>query len=104
MAMLCDIWRNFDDVALNIEQKGLFSRTISELDYTHVQDVTSEVHGPIHTLLNYGDVHVQTAGTHGKFTFRNIPRPEKIKTLQSRHNRLHFNYFGLILVFRPFKV
>lgn len=76
-----DIWIVTSSRVLNIEQKGLFSRTISELDYTHVQDVTSEVHGPIKTLLNYGDVDVQTAGTHGKFTFRNIPRPEKIKTL-----------------------
>jgi len=76
-----DIWIITSSRIVNIEQKGFFSRTISELEYTHIQDVTSDINGVIHTALNYGDVNIQTAGTHGRFTFRNIPKPEKMKTL-----------------------
>ena len=76
-----DIWIVTSSRIVNIEQKGFFSRTISELEYTHIQDVTSDIHGIIRTALNYGDVNIQTAGTHGRFTFRNIPKPEKMKTL-----------------------
>ncbi len=76
-----DIWIVTSSRIVNIEQKGFFSRTVSELEYMHIQDVTSDIHGIVHTALNYGDVNIQTAGTHGRFTFRNIPKPEKMKTL-----------------------
>ena len=76
-----DIWIVTSSRIVNIEQKGFFSRSISELDYSHIQDVTSNIEGILHTTLNYGDVNIQTAGTHGHFTFRNIPKPEKMKTL-----------------------
>lgn len=76
-----DIWIVTSARIVNIEQKGFFSRTISELEYTDIQDVTSDIHGVVHTAFNYGDVKIQTSGTHGRFTFRNIPKPEKMKTL-----------------------
>ncbi len=76
-----DIWIVTSSRIVNIEQKGFFSRTVSELDYSHIQDVTSNIEGILHTALNYGDVNIQTAGTHGHFIFRNIPKPEKMKTL-----------------------
>ncbi|MEA2065436.1 MAG: PH domain-containing protein [Patescibacteria group bacterium] len=70
-----DVWIVTNIRILNIEQKGLFSRVISEQKIEKIQDVTSEVHGIIPTFLDYGDVHIQTAGTKERFRFRKIPHP-----------------------------
>ncbi len=82
-----DIWIITSARVINVEQKGFFARSTSELDYTHIQDVESEIQGIIQTIFNYGDVYVQTAGSQGKFMFRHVGRPEKIKTLIMHLNR-----------------
>jgi len=74
-----DVWIITDRRVVNIEQKGLFLRHISELRYHKIQDVTTEVTGLIPTLLDYGDVYIQTAGTQPRFLFHNIPKPNIIK-------------------------
>lgn len=74
-----DAWIVTNDRAVNIEQKGLFSRTISELDLAKVQDVTSEVKGVIPSLFNYGNVHIQTAGEIERFIFEQVPNPHEIR-------------------------
>ena len=50
-----------NDRIVDIEQHGLFSRTISEVDLFRIQDVTVDIHGIIATLLNYGNLTVKTA-------------------------------------------
>lgn len=74
-----DVWIVSNERIINIEQEGLFNRTASELHLTAIQDATSDVRGIIHTLFDYGNVVVQTAGEKGRFIFKNIPRPEKVK-------------------------
>ena len=64
---------------INIEQKGLFSRNVSTLYLKKIQDVTIEIHGIIATLLNFGDVHIQTAGQQREFVARGMVKPNKIK-------------------------
>lgn len=76
-----DIWVLTDQRIVNIEQRGLFHRVISELNILRVQDVTSEVRGVIPTFLDYGDVHVQTAGTRKRFHFYQVPHPEEVKKM-----------------------
>lgn len=76
-----DIWIVTDRRIVNIEQKGLFSRRISELELEKVQDITTDVRGVIPTFLNYGDLLVQTAAEQEKFLFRNIPDPYSVKDL-----------------------
>lgn len=70
-----DAWIVTNIRILNIEQKGLFSRVISEQKIEKIQDITSEVHGIIPTFLDYGDVHIQTAGTQQRFIFKKVPHP-----------------------------
>jgi uncharacterized membrane protein YdbT with pleckstrin-like domain len=70
-----DVWIITTERIINIEQRGLFKRVISELDLSRIQDVTSDVTGFFPTLLDYGDVFVQTAGQIDHFVFRNIPEP-----------------------------
>lgn len=83
-----DVWIITNERIVNIEQKGLFSRSVSELEFSKIQDVSTDVKGVIPTILNFGEVYVQTAGTAGKFIFHKIPDPYHIKsiimTLQKR--------------------
>lgn len=64
---------------IDIEQLTLFKREIAECFVEKVQDVTVEIKGFLATLLRFGDVHIQTAGTSREFIIRHIPYPEKIK-------------------------
>ncbi|MEK9151711.1 MAG: PH domain-containing protein [Patescibacteria group bacterium] len=76
-----DIWIITNERIVNIEQKGLFVRHISELNFFRVQDVTAIVEGLLPTVLNYGDVEVQTAGEENRFIFRQVPDPYHIKDM-----------------------
>jgi membrane protein YdbS with pleckstrin-like domain len=74
-----DTWIVTNERILSTEQKGLFNRTASELHLAAIQDVTSEMRGMIGTFLDFGDVHIQTAGEKTRFHFDNVDHPEKIK-------------------------
>jgi uncharacterized membrane protein YdbT with pleckstrin-like domain len=74
-----DAWVLTTERILNIEQRGLFSRTVSELDLARVQDVTSEITGIIPSMLGYGFVYVQTAGEQERFIFEQISRPHEVR-------------------------
>ena len=73
-----DVWIVTNYRIINIEQKGLFVRTVSEQELYRVQDVTSEMRGFFGTLLTFGDVHIQTAGQAQRFIFKQVPRPSKV--------------------------
>jgi uncharacterized membrane protein YdbT with pleckstrin-like domain len=74
-----DVWIVTNLRIVNIEQKGLFNRLVSEMDFSRIQDITTEVIGVIPTFLNYGDVFVQTAAETERFMFRQVPDPYGIK-------------------------
>ncbi len=63
---------------LDIEQKGLFNRTVSELRLYRTQDVTFEIKGFWHTMFDYGDIFVQTAGEVERFHFALVPHPNNV--------------------------
>jgi signal transduction histidine kinase len=74
-----DAWVVTNDRILNIEQEGLFNRTVSELDLLNIQDITSEVHGVLPFFFGYGDVQIQTAAEQNRFVFEQIPKPEEVR-------------------------
>lgn len=86
-----DVWIITNLRIVNIEQKGLFNRSVSEMDFSRIQDITTEVVGIIPTFLNYGDVLIQTAAEEEKFLFRQVPDPYNIKDvlmkMQKQRNR-----------------
>ncbi|MDD5043849.1 MAG: PH domain-containing protein [Patescibacteria group bacterium] len=73
-----DIWIVTNERIINIEQKGLFARTVSEVKLYNIQDVTSEVKGILSTMFDFGNVYVQTAAEKERFIFRNIAAPARI--------------------------
>ncbi|MFC1612586.1 PH domain-containing protein [Patescibacteria group bacterium] len=76
-----DTWIITNDRLLNIEQEGVFARTIAELDLYRIQDATSDVKGILPSLFGYGNVHIQTAGAKKKFELEEVPHPHKTRKL-----------------------
>ncbi len=84
-----DVWIITSERIIDIQQRGFFSRIISEQKLFRIQDVTSEVNGAIPTIFKYGDVHVQTAGTKQRFFFHEVPNPDKVRDIIIRLVRLN---------------
>ncbi|MCK5416082.1 PH domain-containing protein [Candidatus Parcubacteria bacterium] len=76
-----DVWIVTNKRIIDIEQLGFFSRVISEQKIVNVQDVTSETHGIIATILRFGYLYVQTAGAKQRFVFEDIPHPDAVRDL-----------------------
>lgn len=76
-----DVWIITNKRIIDIEQRGFFSRVIAEHKLFRIQDVTSEVNGAIPTILKYGDVFIQTAGTKQRVQFKEIPDPDGVRDL-----------------------
>ena len=74
-----DLWIITNDRLVDMEQRSLFSRTMTEVDLYQIQDATSEVKGIFPSLFNYGDIIVQTAGPLNQFTFRKVPNPHQMR-------------------------
>jgi hypothetical protein len=66
---------------INIKQPRFFTREVSSLFLSRVQDVTSDVSGFLESLLNIGDITVQSAGEEREFIMRGITRPEHLRDL-----------------------
>ena len=78
-----------DHRIIDNDQRGLFYRSVSELHSHRIQDVSTYTNGLIETLLKFGDITVQTAGSEKQFVFRQIPDPDKVKDtiMQIAHSR-----------------
>ncbi len=70
-----------NDRLLYIEQQGLFSRIISELDLYRIQDITSEMEGVFASVFHYGTLLLQTAGKMEEFNIKNVPQPENLRKI-----------------------
>ncbi len=73
-----DVWIVTTKRIINIEQKGLFNRFISEHELEKIQDVTAEQKGVLATFLSFGNVLVQTAGEVPMFIFRQVDNPFEV--------------------------
>lgn len=82
-----DMWIITDRRIIDVEQKGLFRRAISEIPLTRVQDVTIEIHGIVETFLKFGTIRIQTAGER-EFTIDNIPRLYEIKDIILKYSNV----------------
>ena len=63
-----------------VDQRGFFRRFISSFRLERLQDINTEVNGIIATILDYGTVEAQTAGSsHETFVGYYMPKPQEIK-------------------------
>lgn len=90
-----DMWIITNKRILSIAQHGFFKRDISTCRLDRVQDVTMEIHGFLPTIMDYGDVHVQTAGEKHEFIINSIGDPkEKKRIITDYHDLLIETYHG----------
>ncbi|MEN9921722.1 MAG: hypothetical protein RLZZ517_700 [Candidatus Parcubacteria bacterium] len=81
------IWTNhFLDVLvitnlhiIDIEQVGLWHRQISTVQLQKVQDISSKTEGIIASILNYGELEIQSAGSLTNFIVKGIQKPDLIR-------------------------
>ena len=66
------------------EQIGLFRRQISEAEIDRIQEISTAISGPIHTLLNFGTVHVRTASDSSTIDIENVASPYDIQQMIAR--------------------
>lgn len=63
-----------DHRIIDIDQRGMFSRRVSEIELDRVQNVTYAVAGFFPTLFNFGTVTIQSAGNN-ELTLKHIADP-----------------------------
>lgn len=73
-----DIWIVTTERIVSLEQKGMFSRVFSEQQLYRIQDVTSRVSGFFATILRYGDIVAQAAGTVQNAQLKQVGHPDLI--------------------------
>lgn len=88
---------------IDVDQRGLFNREVNTMSISNIEDVNYKKNGFWGTLLNFGNVVVQTAGSSGEsadgkvsgFVFENVPNPAYISTQimalfqKEQENNLH---------------
>lgn len=87
MDFYLDMWIITSKRIIDIEQRGLFSREISEIPLVHIQDITLEVRGIVRTFLKFGTIRLQTAGER-EFAIRDIPHLYEVKDLILKYSQI----------------
>jgi len=81
MLFYLDMWVLTNDRLIDLEQKGLFHRVISEVDLFQIQDSTSEIKGFFASAFNFGDIYIQTAGKISRFIIFHAYDPDNVRQL-----------------------
>lgn len=63
---------------VDVDFYNLIDKRVSDAEIEKIQDVSYATGGVLRTLLNYGDVFIQTAAEVSEFKFEAVPSPEKV--------------------------
>lgn len=85
-----DIFIVTEDEIIDINQEGIFDRSITEVSLLRVQDVSARIKGFLPTIFAYGDVVAESAGENTRtYIIDSIPNPvevaNKILALHNEH-------------------
>lgn len=70
-------WVVTSDSITELQQTGLFNKETSQLSLANMEDAIVKQDGILQTLLNYGDLIVESAGEHSDFSFTFCPDPHE---------------------------
>jgi len=84
-----DIYIVTNERVINIDQNSFFSRRVTEAELNNILNVSYEIKGPVKSLLNFGDISIDTSGSDKNYlVLENIENPhfvqEKIVALQKK--------------------
>lgn len=63
---------------VDVDFYNLINKKVSDAEIEKIQDVSYITGGVLRTVLNFGDVFIQTAAEVSEFQFEAVPNPEKI--------------------------
>jgi hypothetical protein len=89
-----DIWVITDQRVIDSFKPHPFQTRVGTADLVNVQDMTVEKNGVIATMLNFGDVVCQTAGTGQQFRIAGVPRPEAVQLLVDKERDRERQRYG----------
>lgn len=78
-----DIWIITDQRIISVEQKGIFKRVITEVQYERIEDITSDVSGLLGTYFGFGTIYIQTAGESERMILRQVSEPIETRRIIS---------------------
>lgn len=70
-----------DQRVVDVDQRGFFDRTYSEIGHHDIQDVTFRIKGILPTIFRYGTLVVKTAGSAADLEMRRVRYPAKFHDL-----------------------
>lgn len=74
-----DMWVITNQRIVDIDQAGLFARDIATVRLKDIEDITVEMYGIFSTMLKFGTLMIQTAGSKNEFYLKNARNPEEAK-------------------------
>ncbi|PIQ68849.1 MAG: hypothetical protein COV91_02130 [Candidatus Taylorbacteria bacterium CG11_big_fil_rev_8_21_14_0_20_46_11] len=84
-----DVWIVTNFRVIDIDQVGLFNRTISAFRFDHIQDASVKVSGLLATIIDFGTVEIRTASEES-FKFKGVAHPHQLKEkILAEHHRVH---------------
>lgn len=73
-----DVYIVTDRRVIDLHFNNLLDKKSSEANIEDIQDVTSHIAGVSQTLLNYGNIRIQTAGAVDEISFTKVPNPNRV--------------------------
>ena len=85
-----DVWYVTEKRIIDVDQKRIFDREISNLRFDKIQDITIDVQGFFSTLLGFGTIRVETAGEDNMdFIMDTVSHPDEVRrVIFSQHNEI----------------
>lgn len=68
-----------DQRIIDVDQTSIFGRSVAEIDLDQIEDAISSVKGVMETVLNFGKVEIQTAGTQDNIIMEVAPAAYKVQ-------------------------
>lgn len=72
---------------IDVDYHSVLYKEVNATSLSKIEDVTAKSSGFINSIFNFGDIFVQTAGTHENIEFANVPNPQRIAGIISETMR-----------------
>ena len=74
-----DIFIVTNQRVIDIEQLGLFARDVTSAPLQNIEDIKVEIVGILPSLLDFGNLHIQTAGATREIVIYGVRGPNKLR-------------------------
>ncbi|MDO8513758.1 MAG: PH domain-containing protein [bacterium] len=96
------LWSNSNYMLTNqriikVDQSSIFHRVISEMELDRIQDISTEMKGPIQMMINFGTIHIKTASSNEGMELASVTDPYDVQQqIVKAHNLMKNEMSGKI--------